>query len=198
MNDYFGISQGPSHQHHHAWIYLLHALYRFFLPLNDVCYRHQKEVFYLKNLDIGGCTWSMCQVLLWLVIYTVNINLSFFIHKGHPPHSKEDRCQQVALGIWLAEIYGYHIPWNMGNIHPYTGSPTPCKWETGNSDQGHPSVSGRFLLSVIGFGVAQDTMIQTSEDPPHPGWIQQCLRVNVWRCHPPCTHGSPTGPVSTA
>ena len=71
---------------------LFHSLDKVCCTCDSGNFSNRKEVLSLKKLMVGNYTWSICQVLLRWVIYTVNMTLSL------PPH-QEKRFKEILFVI---------------------------------------------------------------------------------------------------
>ena len=93
--EFLGLLQGPTHHRRHVRLNLFHALDKVFRTLYKLDPTHKKEVLFLKKLDTGECSWSTCQVILSLVVETVNMMMYLPNHQSDclkeilsiaPPH----------------------------------------------------------------------------------------------------------------
>ena len=75
INNFLGLSQGPTHWRRRVQQTLFHSLDKVFRPCDYVNSAKRKELLLPKKLMEGDCTWLTCKVLLGRVIETVKMAL---------------------------------------------------------------------------------------------------------------------------
>ena len=77
VDNFLGLAQRPAHRQRHIWHALFHILYKVFQTLDSANAPFCKKFLPLKKLNIGDCTWYICQVILGWFINMVNITVLF-------------------------------------------------------------------------------------------------------------------------
>ena len=120
VDDLLRLAQGPTNQRRHVRRTLFHALDKVFRPLEKMDPPHRKEVFLLKKLYAGDCSWSTCQVLLGWLVDTFNMTLCLPNHRtsrlkeiisATPPPTSGGSASNTGT-----RFLGRSIPWRFPSL----------------------------------------------------------------------------------